>query len=257
MKTNHFKAVIVDDEKDAREIIALLIEQAFPSIEVVDKADGVSRAVEAILRHDPDLVFLDISMADGSGFDLLARLPDLHALVIFVSAHDNFAMKAIKASAFDYMLKPIDADEFRYAVNKALGKLESRRAEKRQALGYDLEVKKIGIPNLTGYNFVDVQTIVRCEADGHYTTIHFIKSPKVVVSKSLLHFEDELIRHGFFRNHHKHLVNLNFITAYSKGKGGGSITMADGCELEVSSRKKAELLKMIAGVNSERILPVP
>lgn len=256
MKQNHFKAVIVNGEEDTREHIALLLKDTFPSIVVVDKADNVSHGVQAILHHDPDLVFLDISMADGSGFDLLAHLPGLKALVIFISIHDSFAMKAIKASELDYMLKPIDEYEFRYTVNKAIGRLDSGRVEKRHATAHEIEVKKISIPNLTGYSFVDACSIVRCEADGHYTTIHFLKSPKMLVSKNLLHFEDELTRHGFFRIHHKHLVNLNFITAYSKGKGGGSLTMVDGSELEVSSRKKPELLKIIVGVSSERILPV-
>ena len=109
-----------------------------------------------------------------------------------------------------------------------------------------LEVKKVGLPTLTGYSFVDAQSILRCEADGHYTNIFFSKTSKKLVSKGLSHFEQELTRHGFYRIHHKHLINLNFIAAYSKGKGGGYITMTDGVELEVATRKKTDLLKIIS-----------
>ncbi|HYG15461.1 MAG TPA: LytTR family DNA-binding domain-containing protein [Bacteroidia bacterium] len=245
MKTQEFKAVIVDDEADGREITALLLSALFPCIEIIDKCGSVSAGARSIATHAPDLIFLDVKMGDGSGFDLLKRLPNTQPLVIFITAYDNFAIKAIKTSAFDYILKPIDEDEFRDTVNKAIGRLESRGLEKRNSVS-KLDVKKVGLPNLTGFSFVDAQSIVRCEADGHYTTIYFANSPKMVVTKILSHFEDELTRFGFFRVHNKHLVNLNFIKSYSKGKGGRYITMADGSDLEVATRKKGELLKVIS-----------
>src|SRR5215212_7194681 len=122
MKTQEFKAIIIDDERDGREITALLLASLFPCIEVVDKCGGVSDGTRSIAIHEPDLMFLDIKMGDGSGFDLLARLPNLQSLVIFITAYDNFAIKAIKAAAFDYIPKPVDEDEFRNTVNKAIGR---------------------------------------------------------------------------------------------------------------------------------------
>ncbi len=247
MRYNNYSAVIVDDEQDAREIIALLLKEIFPFIDVVSKLDSVSSATRAIPLLCPDIIFLDIKMADGSGFDLLKRLPTLPSLVIFITAYDSYAIKAIKAAAFDYILKPVDEGEFSEAVNKAIKEIEKRSTPKGLLdIATYLEVKKVGLPTLTGLSFVDAQSILRCEADGHYTNIFFSKTSKKLVSKSLSHFEHELIRHGFYRIHHKHLINLNFITAYSKGKGGGYVTMTDGVELEVATRKKTELLKIIS-----------
>lgn len=247
MKNDNYTAVIVDDEEDAREMIALLLNDMFPIINVVDKISTVTAATRAIPAHNPDIIFLDIKLTDGLGFDLLKRLPALNSLVIFITAYDDYAIRAIKASAFDYILKPVDEDEFADTVNKALAKLGARqnRSVITDSLAH-VEVKKIGLPSLTGYNFVDAQNIVRCEADGHYTNIYFTNSPKAFISKSLSYFENELQRFGFFRIHHKHLINLNFITAYSKGKGGGYITMTDGAELEVATRKKTDLLRIIS-----------
>lgn len=248
MDMQSYKAAIIDDEEDAREIIALLLSQYFPDIEVIDKLGSIQAATRSIPAHDPDIIFLDIEMGDGTGFDLLERLPGFNGIIIFITAFDNYAIKAIKASASDYILKPLNRDEFRQAVNKALGKLELRPAEQDYAAMLQVqagEVRKIGIPNLTGYSFVEVDTIVRCEADGNYCVVYFTKNPKVLVSKPLSHFENDLKKFGFMRIHHKHLVNLHHVINYSKGKGGGYITMSDNAQLEVSARKKHALLKIL------------
>ena len=249
MNTQSFKAVIVDDEEDAREIIALLLNEFFPGIEPAAKINSVSAATRLIPTLNPDIVFLDIEMGDGTGFDLLERLPGFNGSVIFITAFDNHAIKAIKASASDYLLKPLNRDEFRQAVNKTIGKLERLKQDKIHTETITVlpaDVRKIGIPNLTGYNFVDVDTIVRCEADGNYSAVYFTKATKTLVSKTLSHFENDLKKFGFMRIHHKHLVNLNHVVNYSKGKNGGCITMSDGAQLEVSARKKNALLKILA-----------
>jgi two-component system, LytTR family, response regulator len=244
MLNEKYKAVIVDDEHNAREMISLLLEQMFPTIEVVDKLNSVTAATRVIPVCNPDILFLDIKMADGTGFDLLKRLPQKPTVVIFVTAYDDFAITAIKASAFDYILKPIEEDEFNTAVNKAIGYMEAHNQNKPLP-EVNHPVKKIGLPNLTGYRFVDTSTILRCEADGHYTHMFFTNAPKEFISKSLSYFEPELVKHQFFRIHNKHLINLNFIETYAKGKGGGYITMTDGTTLEVAARKKSELLKIM------------
>jgi two-component system, LytTR family, response regulator len=247
MKHKKYTAVIVDAEHDAREITALLLRELFPVINIVGKISSITKAVQLIPSYKPDIIFLDVKMADGSGFDLLKRLPDLPSLVIFTTANNDFAIKAIKASVFDYILKPVDVDEFSDAVNKAIKKLEGKGNVKTHGeASVHHDFKKIGLPNLLGYKFVEAQTILRCEAYGHYTNVHFTDTKKTIISRSLSHFDGELARHGFFRIHHKHLINLQFVTGYSKGKGGGYIIMADGSELEVSTRKKPELLKTLS-----------
>jgi two-component system LytT family response regulator len=243
METPHYKAIIVDDEEDAREIIALLLHDYYPGIEVAAKIDTVASAVRLIPQHEPDIVFLDIEMGDSTGFDLLHCLPGFNGLVVFITAYNQYAIKAIKASAADYLLKPLTREEFTDAVNKVVEKLEQRKAQLTQA---PPGVRKIGIPSLTGYDFVDVDSIMRCEADGNYSALYFTKAPKVLVSKPLSYFENDLRKYGFMRIHHKHLVNLNQVINYSKGKSGGYITMSDGAQLEVSVRKKPLLLKALA-----------
>jgi two-component system, LytTR family, response regulator len=245
METQCYKAVIVDDEEDARELIALFLQSYFPSIDVVDKTSSVAGGARSIALHKPDIVFLDIEMGDGNGFDLLKRLPDFKGLVIFITAYDNYAIKAIKASAMDYLLKPLNSEEFREAVTKTLAKLGQSETRRRETTHLP-EVRKIGIPNYAGYSYVEVSTIVRCEADGNYTALHFTKAPRAVVSRSLSYFENELKKYGFLRVHHKHLVNLNHVVNYSKGKSGGHVTMSDGVQLEVSVRKKPLLIKALA-----------
>lgn len=249
MKTKNFSALIMDDEEDAREIIALLLEQHFPQIEIVGKAESVADASHLLAIHGPDIVFSDIEMPDGSGFDLLERFPSHNALVIFITAYDTYAIKAIKAAAHDYVLKPVNREEFRQTVNKAIGKLERGQLERNVSTtltNTSADVKKIAIPNLTGYDFVDIDSIIWCEATGNYTTIYFSKRPKVVVSKTLSLFENDLAKHGFCRIHHKYLVNLNQVTNFSKGKSGGNITLSDKTNLEVSARKKTILLKALS-----------
>jgi two-component system LytT family response regulator len=243
METPHYKAIIVDDEEDARELIALLLHDYYPGIEVTAKIDTIASAVRLIPQHDPDIIFLDIEMGGGTGFDLLQCLPGFNGLVVFITAYDHYAIKAIKASAADYLLKPLNSEEFREAINKAMTKLEQREILPAQA---DPGVRKIGIPSPTGYNFVDVDSIMRCEADGNYSAVYFMKSPKILVSKPLAYFENNLRKYGFMRVHHKHLVNLNQVINYAKGKSGGYITMSDGVQLEVSARKKPLLLKTLA-----------
>lgn len=243
METSHYKAIIVDDEEDSREIIALLLNDYFPNIHVVDKIDSVRSAVRQIPGQQPDIIFLDIELGDGTGFDLLQCLPGFNGLVIFITAYDNYAIKAIKASAMDYLLKPLNREEFRNAITKAMARLAHNQGPAVQpAQG----VRKIGIPSLTGYNFVEADSIIRCEADGNYSAVYFTKAPRVLVSKPLTYFETDLKKYGFMRVHHKHLVNLNQVINYVKGKNGGYITMSDGAQLEVSARKKPLLLKVIA-----------
>ncbi len=251
MKTQNFKALIVDDEDDAREMVSILLTQMFPSVEIVGQRDGVDTAAQAIYSFEPDILFLDIEMSDGTGFDLLTRLAYQPDIVIFVTAFDNYAIKAIKASAFDYILKPIDAEEFRQTMNLALKRLERKRFSNTfggAMATLQNDTGKIGLPVLNGVNYVDVDTILYCEADDNYTIVHFTNFAKTLVSRTLSHFENDLRKYNFFRSHNKYLVNMKYISAYTKGKDGGFITLANRIELKVALRKKTDLLKTLSHV---------
>lgn len=251
MKTLNFKAVIVDDEDDAREMVSIFLEQMFPTVEIIGQMDSVNSAAHAIYKLEPDILFLDIEMSDGTGFDLLTRLAHQPDIVIFITAFDNYAIKAIKASAFDYILKPIDAEEFRQTMNLALRRLEQKRFSSSfggAMAAMQIDTGKIGLPVLNGVNYVDVDTILYCEADDNYTVVHFTNFTKTLVSRTLSHFENDLRKYNFFRSHNKYLVNMKYISSYTKGKDGGFITLVNRVELKVALRKKTDLLKTLSHV---------
>lgn len=246
MSKPSYNALIVDDEPDAREMLHVLLQEFFPTIEVVDKASGVEEAMQALAKTNIDLVFLDVEMQDGSGFDFLSRLPVRSFQVIFITAFDQYAIKAIKAAAFDYLLKPVNEDEFKEAVNRVLGAKFHQLLKGATAPSQRPELRKIGIPNLNGFQMVEVDRIIRCEADNNYTRVFFEGGTQEVVSRTLSRFEKDLTPFGFLRIHHRHLVNLNLISHYSKGKGGGWITLCDQSVLEVSVRRKSDLIRAIS-----------
>lgn len=245
MKTlPHYSSYIVDNEPKAREVIRILLEDLFANIEVIGEANGLEQGIDLFESEVPDILFLDIEMNDGSGFDLLNQLGTrLPKIVIFVTAYDQYAIKAIRASAFDYILKPINRSDFYLCVNRALQQL-SKAPEPIGPLSIQLSQKVI-IPTLTGMRFVKAQEVTRCEAHGNYTVIRFADGSKETVSRSLGQYEHDLAQNSFLRIHHKHLVNLDHISAYKKGKAGGSLVMSDGSEVEVSTRKKTVLLQLI------------
>lgn len=248
MSTQNFKNFIAGDEADACKIIGFLLDKMFPKITVTMTAGSLSEANHYITAHNPDVFFLDIEFPKDSGFDLLNCFSAIQAAVVFVTAYENYAVQNNNAAICDYILKPVSRGEFRKSVSKILSRLERISKEKKRDTSFDRkgEVKKVKIPSSDGYSFVDAKSIVRCEANGSCTSIYFTAAPKVYVSKILLHYEKELSRFGFFRIHHKHLVNLNFIKSYSKGRGGGHVILNNGIELEVSARKKAALLRVMS-----------
>ena len=236
-------AVIIDDEEDARGMVGLFLEKDFPNISVVGNAGMVSEAKVLILDQKPDIIFLDVEMPDGTGFDLLTQLGECKAIIIFITAFDQYAIEAIKASALDYILKPINRSEFSQAVNKALEKWRERQAISSKKA---VEVGRIALPDLNGLKFVDIDKIAYCEAENNYTTVHMEDGFSGVVSRSLSYFDRLLTPHGFLRIHHKHLVNLKMIQSYVKGKGGGYVMMPNNCRLPVSARKKSDLMRSFA-----------
>ncbi len=242
------KVVVVDDERKAREYLINLINSQFNEIEVVGQADGVEAGKKLITELKPELVFLDVQMQDGTGFDLLASIDRSNLQVIFVSAYDHFAITAIKFSAVDYLVKPVDVIELRRAIDKI--KSQKSLGEVKQKLDLLLnninQIDKIALTTLNGVEFVRIENIIRCEADSNYTVFYLTGNKKVMVSKSLKEYEDILSAKGFFRIHKSVIINLSFLKKYIKGDGG-TVILEDGSELQVSRRRKEEFLEVIAG----------
>lgn len=243
------KAVIIDDEADGRNMIALLLAQFFPGIELAGQAENITQGHALISTTHPDLIFLDIEMPDGNAFDLLSLYNPLPADVILVTAYDHYAIKAIKSAVLDYLLKPVNKEEFIAAVNKALMKRKQEHnnlSELLLSVQKHLVVRKIRIATLNGFMLANVDDIIRCEASGNYTIFVFTDRAHITACRSLGEYEEELKGYGFVRIHHKHLVNVNHIAEYNKGKKGGGYVIMHGKEiLEVSARKKAELIRIL------------
>lgn len=242
-------AIIIEDEQHCIDRVKALLMPFAESIEVIEVYRDVASAVEGIQRLQPNLLFLDVQIHDQTGFDVLSAIENPQFEVIFTTAYERYAVQAFKFSAVDYLLKPIDADDFNHAIGKVSQKLMTKDfSSKVEVLLSNISKKdphkKISIPTVEGYSFVEVSEIVRCQADINYTTIHLTNHQKMTVSKTLKTFEELLSDCNFFRVHNSHLINLTFIKKYTKGKGG-YVTMSDNTDIEVSTRRKEALLKVI------------
>ena len=237
------KTIIIEDEQKSRELLFAMIQKNCPDLDVIGMAGDVKEGVELIRSVKPDLVFLDISMPNGSGFDVLEQVPDQNFEVIFATATDQHALKAIKYSACDYLLKPIDADELQSAVLKVQKKKKANPGmENLQFLiehlkRSDENFQKITLPTGNAYEIVNIKDIIRCEADGSYTTFFLADKRKLLISAGLKHYEELLPESDFIRVHHHHLINMNHVLRFLKEDGGYAI-MSDGSKIEISRRKK-------------------
>ncbi len=237
------KTVIIDDEGKSREALATMLSRYCSGVEVAAKAAGVAEGLAAIREHAPQLVFLDISMPDGTGFDLLSQLDNIAFEVVFITAHNEYALQAIKASAIDYLLKPLNIQELQEAVQKA-----ALRITEKQQLLQTAQVKKaaltgrIAVPVNDGLQFISLQQIVRLAAKGSYTEI-YTGDNHILSSRPLKDYEDMLPCDCFFRAHHSHIINLAYIRQYHRGEGG-YVTMQDGSVIDISKRKKKDFLSL-------------
>lgn len=251
------KTLIIEDEQKSRDMLATLIKKNFPQLTIVGLAKNVGEGVEFINTLSPDLVFLDISMPDGTGFDVLEKTQGLKFDIIFTTATDKHALKAIKYSACDYLLKPIDVDELKPTVDKLIEKHASKTPtmpsmENLQFLIQNLKraddnYSKITLPTGNAYEIVNIKDIIRCEADGSYTNFILIGGKKLMVSASMKHYEDLLPTNDFIRIHHHHLININHVIRFLKVDGGYAI-MSDNSQLEISRRKKDAFLERLNAV---------
>ncbi|WP_370900386.1 LytR/AlgR family response regulator transcription factor [Chryseobacterium gossypii] len=237
MKTK-VQTCIIDDEKDGRDYISLLLKNEFPEIQIAFQASGVEEAFVYLARNSPDILFLDIQLKDGTAFDLLSKLKEIDSQIIFITAFEHFAIQAIKNGATDYLLKPIKKVDFIIAIQKAL---ENIRKTRILSTGHQNH-HKISLPTLQGFKLTNITDIVRCEADSSYTIFYLADRTKIMVSKTLHEFEEYLSEHNFFRIHHKHLINLSHLKEYIKGKGG-QVIMTDDSVLDVSVRRKNDFLQ--------------
>ena len=241
-------ALIIDDEVNGRENLAGLLKTHFPDINVTSEVASVSEAISAIDRYSPDLVFLDIEMPGGNGFKLLEHYKDFPFEVIFVTAYDNYAIKAIRFSVADYILKPINLNELKTAVQKATKQIELRSENERiKQLYYNVNHPrdpKIGLPTNDRIEFVEVKSIVRCQGESNYTHIYFSDRNPLLVAKTLVEFEDLLQEYDFLRVHKTHLINLKYVTAFLRNEGG-QLLLSSNEKISVSRRRKEEVIKRL------------
>ncbi len=249
------KTIIIDDEAKARKTIMEILKYSDESIEIVAEADGVETGFEAIMTHKPELVLLDINMPDGSGFDLLKKLPTIGFKLIFITAFEQFAIKAFEFSALDYILKPIDPMKLINAVKRASELVESENLSlKLNALFSNLNMQdkknqKIVLHTEKRIHIIETKNIVHCQSDGGYTTFYLIDNKKITVSKNLKTFEELLSTCNFFRAHQSYLINVDYIDYYNK-HDGGYITMQNGIEIPVAQRKKEQFLSILEKINN-------
>ncbi len=244
------KAIIIDDEEDSRKTLEILIRNYFKDISILKSCESPHYGLEAIQTLKPELVFLDIQMPEMSGFDLLRKVSPVEFEVIFVTAHDQYAIKAIRFSALDYLLKPIDLDDLRNAIEKA----KQRLVDKNSSLHYQSviqnvqhkngRIEKLAVPTFEGIEFYNTKDIIFCKADGSYTTLFMKDNTSKLISRNLKDCENFLVDSGFCRVHNSYLINLRHIEKYVKGEGG-YVILTGNQHVDISRRRKDEFLNLL------------
>lgn len=240
------KSLIVDDEKNSRDLLRAMLKDHCPEVEVIGEADNVASAGLIINSRQPDLVFLDIQMPGGSAFEFAENMVKKKgANTVFVTAYNQYALNAIKAGASDYILKPIDIEELQQSVKKIVKK---REEESEPAI--QLNNETLLIPHTKGFKLVDTSKIIRLEADNNYTTLFLTDGNKIIASKGIKDFEDKLSPSSFSRIHKSHIINLTHFTEYLSEEGSTYAVMCDGSKVAISRLKASEFLAMIGRMAS-------
>jgi two-component system LytT family response regulator len=237
--------VIIDDEPHARSTIRDILALGEKKINILGEAGDVRSARELILQKKPDLVLLDINLPDGTGFDLLKKFDTIDFRIIFITAHEEYAVRAFRFSALDYILKPIAASALLQAVEKAGEVIKNEKTEEKfKAFLANLEkINKIVLRTAESIHIINLENIIRCESDVNYTIFYLTGGEKLLVSNTLKEYDEMLGPSGFFRTHQSHLVNLDHILRYDKAEGGHLI-LDDGSWVPVSLRKKEQLFRI-------------
>jgi two-component system LytT family response regulator len=231
-----------------------LLTRYAPDMHILGEADSVATGTELLLQNQPQVVFLDIHLGDGSGFDLLEEVNKkgkLNSQIVFITAHEQYAIKAFRFSALDFLLKPVDPDE----LEKVIGKIKNVLDKNDSVAHIDLllenirkkvdNFKRIALSNSDGIHLFEVSDIIRCESEDNYTKFYIKNNKPVLISKTLKEYEDLLTEHGFERIHQSHLINLSYLKSYIK-KDGGYVIMADNSNLPISQRKKERLQELLS-----------
>jgi two-component system LytT family response regulator len=242
-------AIIVDDEPYSCEALATMLERYCPEIKVLDVCYSAARALQSIQEQKPQILFLDVEMPHMNGFEMLEKLPELNFKLIFTTSYDQYAIKAIRFSALDYLLKPVDKDELQKAVQKALSDVTIPLPQQLEILLHKLNhprvaVNKIAIPTMEGLQMILIENIIYCSADRNYTNLILKNKGKIIASRNLKEIEDMLEDYSFLRVHHSYLINLNEVEKYIKGEGG-YLLMSDKTTVDVSRSRKDILLKKL------------
>jgi two-component system LytT family response regulator len=243
------KAVIIDDEINNQELISNLLKSYAENIQVVGLADSVDSAYKTIQEHQPDLIFLDVQMPDGTGFDLLKKFEKINFKIIFVTAHQEFALEAFKYSALDYILKPLSPANLLAAVKKAEETMGSDELNMKLKILLNniaepiKNKKKIVLKTMERIYSVDLDDIIRFESDGGYTKVYLTDGKRIMVSKTMKEYDDLLLDAGFLRVHHSHLINMNHLFCFEKTEG--HVVMKDDSVVPVSNRKKDHLMELL------------
>ena len=244
------RAIIIDDEPYCCEVLVALLGDCCPQVNVVATCHNARDGLSSIRQHTPDLVFLDVEMPKMNGFAMLEQLPSVNFHLIFTTSYDQYALKAFRFSAIDYLLKPIDRDELQTAVHKVLQQSQSPLPQQLEILMRKIHqptaaITKIALPTMEGLQMILVDRIISCESDDNYTILKLKDRRKITVSCTLKEIEEILEDHrSFIRVHRSYLVNLNEIEKYLKGEGGYLI-MSDGSTIDVSRTRKETLLKKL------------
>lgn len=243
------KAVIIDDEMHCRKTLGMLLKEYCPEVQVIEQCDNGETGIDVIRKQKPDLVFLDIEMPHMNGFEMLERLSEISFALIFTTGYDQYAIKAFRFSALDYLLKPIDHDELKKAVTRAGQHLLPPLPQQMEILLQRINqhtpaINKIALPTMEGLQMIPVDSIISCASERNYTFILLKNNLKIVVSKILKEVEEMLEEYSFLRVHHSYIVNLNEISKYVKGEGG-YLVMSDGSSVDVSRSRKELLLQRL------------
>ena len=244
------KILVVDNETNIRESIVLMIENFCPFDAEIYQATGVLDGLKAITEINPNVLFLDVELDDGTGMDLLSKLSEIDFHVVFITAHNKYAIDAFRHSAIDFLLKPIQPDELIDAFDKISKQAKNKNLLEQIHIMQDSlnkiasSGKKIVLKDSNSIYFVNVNDIIRCESDGQYTEFYIDNLKKIVISKPLKEYEELLEPYGFIRPHHSHIINTNKILRFDK-VDGGSLIMQNNDEIPVSHRKKTQILKVL------------
>ena len=246
------RAVIIDDEKSLRDTLKQKLEDNCKNVEVIGESTNVADSVTLINETKPDLIFLDIELKDGTGFDVLSNFSERNFAVIFITGFNDYAIKAFKFSALDYLLKPVDEDELVLSVekaikNKSLNEMHLQIKVLSDSVNQLTTGKRIVLNTTENIHVIEVKDIIRCESDRNYTIFYLKNNVSHYTSKTLKEYDELLSEYGFFRAHKSHLVNVSFIDRYDK-QGSGNIVLKDGSKVPVSVRRKELLIKLLGSL---------